>query len=143
MAIAPFDEAAAWFARATTRSADWPTDALVDTKPGHRISVVIPARDEAATIGAVVREIRSALAGRGGLVDEIVVIDSDSSDDTARIAASNGAVVHAARAIRPDLAFRGRRRSQFRATQPASLPLNARCPPWCPPTAVPEDPPAP
>jgi glucosyl-3-phosphoglycerate synthase len=95
--------AADWFARASSGSCDWDAEALAAAKGEHRVSVVIPARDEAATIGDIVRSIRADLVQRCGLVDEIVVIDSDSSDDTARIAADNGATVHAARAIRPDL----------------------------------------
>lgn len=64
---------------------------------------MIPARDEAGTIGGIVAGIRTELVQRAALVDELVVIDSDSTDDTARIAAQAGATVHAARKIRPDL----------------------------------------
>lgn len=70
---------------------------------GHRISVVIPARDEEATVGTVVDVIRRAWVEQVPLVDEIVVIDSDSVDDTAARARAAGASVHAAGAIRPDL----------------------------------------
>lgn len=82
---------------------EWPADAVRSAKGGQRVSVVIPARDEAATIGGIVAGIRSELVEREGLVDELVVIDSDSTDDTARIAADNGARVHASAAVRPDL----------------------------------------
>jgi glycosyltransferase involved in cell wall biosynthesis len=46
----------------------------------------MPARNEAARIAATI-------AGLAGLVDEVVVIDDASDDDTARIAAGAGAVV--------------------------------------------------
>ncbi len=100
-------EAAAWFAQRTSRARDWPVPRLRHLKQAgqHRISVVIPARDEAATIGDVVTALRTALTGPGALVDELIVIDSDSTDSTAQVAARAGAEVHAARAIRPDLGW--------------------------------------
>ncbi len=62
------------------------------------VSVVIPARNEAATVGAVVRQIHQALVGPG-LVDELLVVDSDSVDGTAREAEAAGATVFAAAGI--------------------------------------------
>src|SRR5690348_8158025 len=41
--------------------------------------------------------------GTTALLDEIVVIDSDSTDDTHSVATAAGAVVHRSREIRPDL----------------------------------------
>src|SRR5690349_5554225 len=46
---------------------------------------------------------RQHLVDEATLIDELVVIDSDSTDDTAAIAADAGASVHAARSVRPDL----------------------------------------
>jgi glycosyltransferase involved in cell wall biosynthesis len=51
------------------------------------VSVIIPALNEEATIGNVVREIPRHL------VDEIIVVDNGSSDDTARCAREAGAKV--------------------------------------------------
>src|SRR4051794_22102698 len=96
-------QAPGWFARATASAAAWTAEELAAGKRGARVSVVIPARNEAPTIGDIVRGIRTRLVEDVPLVDELVVIDSDSTDDTAAIAAGSGAVVHAARAIRPDL----------------------------------------
>ncbi len=53
----------------------------------HRVSIVIPAYNEAASIGRVVRDFR-------GAADEIVVMDNASPDGTGEIARSLGAVVH-------------------------------------------------
>jgi glucosyl-3-phosphoglycerate synthase len=64
-----------------------------------RISVCLPARDCAATIGPIVATL-DAMRGRG-LIDEIVVIDGASSDDTARIAAQAGARVHGEAELMP------------------------------------------
>ena len=50
---------------------------------GTTISVCLPARNEAATIGAIVRAIRRDLVETSGLVDEVVVMDDGSTDHTA------------------------------------------------------------
>ena len=59
------------------------------------VSVCIPCRDEAATIGDLVAMIVADLMGDGpeALVDELLVIDDASTDDTARLAAAAGATV--------------------------------------------------
>ncbi len=67
-------------------------DQLQAQKAGRTISVVLPARNEAASIGSIVSTIKEQLVGT--LVDELIVMDDQSSDDTARIAADAGAVVH-------------------------------------------------
>jgi glucosyl-3-phosphoglycerate synthase len=99
---APTDD---WFARRTHRWQDWPQDELLEAKrrSGARVSLVVPARNEAATVGAVVTRLREALMGTVELVDEVVVIDSDSTDDTFIVAEDAGAVVHRAADVRPDL----------------------------------------
>ena len=56
---------------------------------GKTIGVVIPAHNEALSIGLVVRE----LAGLGTIVDKIVVCDNASADATAALARTAGAVV--------------------------------------------------
>ncbi len=69
---------------------------LVAVKGARRISVCIPARDEASTIGRIVSSIGTDLTGRTGgppLVDEIVVIDDGSRDRTAELARAAGAEV--------------------------------------------------
>lgn len=96
-------EARAWFDRRTTAAADWPAEELVDRLHGHRVSVVIPARDEAGTVGEVVRAIITDLVDRVPLVAEVVVMDSLSTDDTARVAREAGADVHSVAEVRPDL----------------------------------------
>ena len=62
---------------------------LADAKGGRSISVCIPARNEAATVGPVVHAITSALTGPAGgvpLVDEVLVVDDGSVDRTADVA---------------------------------------------------------
>ncbi len=72
---------------------DW--RAVLDAKSRRRltVSVCLPAHNEAATIGAIVGSVRRTLVDGDGLVDEIVVVDDGSTDDTATIAAAAGARV--------------------------------------------------
>ena len=79
-----------------------PAEALA-RKGSTRVCLVVPARDEAATVGAIVERLRIELVERVPFIDELVVIDSDSTDDTAAVAARAGATVHAAAGIRPEL----------------------------------------
>ena len=68
-------------------------DLLVEAKHGRPVSVCIPCRDEAATIGPLVNMVRDSLMRRTLLVDELIVLDDRSTDDTAQVAASAGATV--------------------------------------------------
>jgi glucosyl-3-phosphoglycerate synthase len=69
---------------------DLDLDALVEAKSASGVStaVCLPARDEGATIGAIV----ARLVGHP-LVDEVLVVDDHSTDDTADAAAAGGATV--------------------------------------------------
>jgi glucosyl-3-phosphoglycerate synthase len=94
-----------WFRRRSSRWQDWPAGRLAALKDqqGATISVVIPARNEERTVAGVVGALAQALMTEIRLVDELVVIDSDSTDATARVAAQAGATVYAARDIAPAL----------------------------------------
>ena len=70
---------------------------------GESVSVVIPARNEAETVGDVVSVLRRELVEQTPLVGELVVIDSDSTDETARVAEAAGATVRRAAEIAPHL----------------------------------------
>ncbi len=94
-----------WFASSTTSHEQWTDERVLALKHagGHRVSVVIPARDEEATIADVVSVLRRSLVDGRGLVDELVVMDSDSSDGTGPRAADAGARVHRTADVRPEL----------------------------------------
>lgn len=70
---------------------------------GETVAVVVPARDESATVGDVVTGLRRELVEQVPLVSELVVVDSDSTDDTTAVAADAGATVHRAADIAPHL----------------------------------------
>lgn len=82
-----------WLQRRSSRTEDWTAEQLLAAKGGTTISVVIPARNEEATVGAIVRTIRERLVEAVPLVDEVLVVDSRSTDDTARVATEAGATV--------------------------------------------------
>jgi glucosyl-3-phosphoglycerate synthase len=83
----------AWTTYRTDNADQWSARRLVRAKGDTTVSVVIPARNEEATVGAIVATIRRELIDKVGLVDEIVVVDSRSTDATAPVAASAGARV--------------------------------------------------
>ncbi|MFZ4373054.1 MAG: glucosyl-3-phosphoglycerate synthase [Mycobacterium sp.] len=68
----------------------WTVAELERVKRGRTISVVLPALNEAETIGSVIDTITPML---DGLVDELIVLDSGSTDDTQARALAAGARV--------------------------------------------------
>ena len=68
-------------------------DQIVGAKAGRTVSVCIPCRDEAATVGPLISTIRNELVRRVPLVDELIVLDDRSTDDTAAVAIGAGARV--------------------------------------------------
>jgi glucosyl-3-phosphoglycerate synthase len=82
-----------WFAHRGSQASDWSLPAVLDSKGDVRVSVVLPALNEQSTVGPIVAAIRRELLERAGLVDELVVMDSGSTDATAAVAAAAGARV--------------------------------------------------
>jgi glucosyl-3-phosphoglycerate synthase len=99
-------DARAWFQHRTT-SATTPAEldlaALLRAKhrSGSRVSVVLPARNEEATVGRLVSDVRDRWMRRVPLVDELLVVDSDSTDATAAVARAAGADVVATTEVLP------------------------------------------
>jgi glucosyl-3-phosphoglycerate synthase len=62
------------------------------------VSVVLPAREVADTIGQIVERLRDL----GPLIDQIVVVDAASRDGTAEVAAAAGAEVYQEAALVPE-----------------------------------------
>jgi glucosyl-3-phosphoglycerate synthase len=86
-------EVGAWLRRRTTSGQDWDREELARARTDTTISVVLPARNEAGTVGIIVDELRRELIERVPLIDELVVMDSGSVDETAVVAAEAGARV--------------------------------------------------
>jgi len=89
----------------TERSPEPTVDELVAAKDrtGTTISVCLPARNEEATVGAIVANVRRNLVDHAPLVDEVIVMDDGSEDATAEAAAWEGARVFAVKDVLPDL----------------------------------------
>ncbi|MFC6020304.1 glucosyl-3-phosphoglycerate synthase [Plantactinospora solaniradicis] len=83
----------AWTTYRTGNAAQWTTRRLVKAKGETTVSVVIPARNEEATVGAIVDTLRRHLIEKAPLIDELIVVDSRSTDATAVVAAAAGARV--------------------------------------------------
>ncbi len=102
-----------WLDGHTSTADDWHVDALLAAKR-ETVAVVLPALNEATTVGQIVSTIHEEL--HGGLVDDLVVLDSGSTDDTAQVAA-----LHGARVVRLDEVFpslpplRGKGEAMWRA----------------------------
>jgi glucosyl-3-phosphoglycerate synthase len=70
-------------------------------KKGLKISLAFPTLNEESTIGKEILVIRTELMDRYPLIDEIVVIDSSSQDNTRKVAERFGARVFASKTILP------------------------------------------
>ncbi|MFF7898440.1 MULTISPECIES: glucosyl-3-phosphoglycerate synthase [unclassified Streptomyces] len=89
------EEVERWLATRSWSVADRPLHQILAAKQrtGQSVSVVLPALNEEATVGDIVAVIRRDLVERAPLVDEIVVVDSGSTDRTFEVAAAAGARV--------------------------------------------------
>ncbi|MYR57584.1 glucosyl-3-phosphoglycerate synthase, partial [Streptomyces sp. SID625] len=91
------EEVERWLRTRSWSVADRPLPGVLAAKraSGATVSVVLPALNEEETVGDIVAVIRRELMARVPLVDELVVVDSGSTDRTSRVAAAAGArVVH-------------------------------------------------
>ncbi len=70
-------------------------------RQGLTISLALPALNEEKTVGKVIKVTKSALMDKSGLVDEMVLIDSGSTDKTRQIASDLGLPVHIHQEILP------------------------------------------
>jgi glucosyl-3-phosphoglycerate synthase len=70
-------------------------------KKGLKISLAFPTLNEESTIGKEILVIRTELMDRYPLIDEIVVIDSSSKDNTRKVAERFGARVFTSKNILP------------------------------------------
>ncbi|MBV8965330.1 MAG: glucosyl-3-phosphoglycerate synthase [Mycobacteriaceae bacterium] len=89
-----------WLVERSWNRPIWTVAELAAAKAGRTVSVVLPALNEEETVASVVDSISPML---GGLVDELVVLDSGSTDDTAIRALTAGARVVSREQAVPEL----------------------------------------
>ncbi|WP_280423425.1 glucosyl-3-phosphoglycerate synthase [Nocardia carnea] len=89
-----------WATTNTWDTPQWAVADLIAAKAGRTVSVVLPALNEQDTVADVVASIRPLL---GSLVDELVVLDSGSTDATAERARAAGAEVVSREQAVPEL----------------------------------------
>jgi glucosyl-3-phosphoglycerate synthase len=86
-----------WFAENTYHAnefADLEHLLAIKKEQGISISLALPALNEAGNVGNVIRAVKHALMDNTPLLDEIVLIDSNSTDQTREIAADLGLPVY-------------------------------------------------
>ncbi|MFZ0041719.1 MAG: glucosyl-3-phosphoglycerate synthase [Solirubrobacteraceae bacterium] len=81
-----------WFECRRYRADQFDARRLREAKGEAGVTVIVPTKDCAETIGGVLRSTVAPL-GAQGLVDELIVVDAGSGDGTAEIAATAGARV--------------------------------------------------
>lgn len=113
--------------RRSYRSGDFSTARVAGAKRGRRVSVCIPARDEAETVGQVVAAIRAELMEAHPLVDELLVVDDGSGDDTAAVAGAAGATVLTSAALLPDYVGPGKGQAMWKAVHASTGDIVAFC----------------
>jgi glucosyl-3-phosphoglycerate synthase len=95
----------AWFARNSFHHSEFGDLAeLIALKKsrGVTVTLVLPAREVADTIGEVITEVSTLVHHGDSLVDQTLVVDADSADGTADIAAELGAEVFSENRLMPD-----------------------------------------
>lgn len=98
-----------WFAENTFHAEEFDNLArlaAVKKECGLTISLALPALNEEKTIGPIIEATQQALVERVPLLDEIVLIDSNSTDRTREIAASQGIPTYIHQEILPDYGAR-------------------------------------
>lgn len=98
-----------WFAENTYHAEEFSDlEELLAQKvrQGLTISLALPALNEEETVGSVIQTLHTALVKEVPLLDEIVLIDSDSSDRTREIAAGLGVPVYIHQQLLPRLGAR-------------------------------------
>ncbi len=98
-----------WFGENTFQAdefADLKQLVALKKQQGVTISLALPALNEEATVGKVIRTIKRELMDKFPVLDEIVLIDSNSQDRTRQIARKLGVPVHIHQDLLPDYGAR-------------------------------------
>jgi glucosyl-3-phosphoglycerate synthase len=99
------EEVERWLSARSWSVHDRPLHSILAAKQrtGRTVSVVLPALNEEETVGDIAAAVRHDLMLQVPLVDELVVVDSGSTDRTSEVAAAAGATVVHRDAILPRL----------------------------------------
>lgn len=84
----------------------WTVGELEAAKAGRTISVVLPALNEQDTVQSVIESVSPLLRDGEGLIDELIVLDSGSTDDTVIRAIAAGARVVSREQALPEVPIR-------------------------------------
>lgn len=98
-----------WFAENTFHAEEFSNlkDLLaLKEKQGSTISLALPALNEEETVGKVIRTVQKELMEKVPLLDEIVLIDSNSTDRTRQLARSLGVPVYIHQQLLPEMGSR-------------------------------------
>jgi glucosyl-3-phosphoglycerate synthase len=107
-----------WFVQRSFRHRDFAD--LAAPGPGGRrspatVSLVLPTRNVADTIGPILDQV-TRMCLRSSLVDQVIVVDADSTDGTAEIARQWGAEVYSENELLPEYgAARGKGDAMWRS----------------------------
>lgn len=111
------DEINRWVRERTFDASDFALPAILRTykqKLDKKIAVILPSLNEEKTVGTVIKtalEVKEA-----GLIDEVILVDSASTDSTVSIARSFDIPVYLHPEIRPELGtFRGKGEAMFKS----------------------------
>jgi glucosyl-3-phosphoglycerate synthase len=92
-----------WLSHRSRSRRNWTVGQLEEAKAGRTVSVVLPALNEEETIESVIDSISPLV---DGLVDELIVLDSGSTDDTEIRAIAAGARVVSREQALPEVPVR-------------------------------------
>ncbi len=95
-----------WLPDRSRSRPNWTVGQLQEAKGGRTVSVVLPALNEEETIESVIDSISPLVRDSGGLVDELIVLDSGSTDDTEIRAIAAGARVVSREQALPEVPVR-------------------------------------
>lgn len=111
------DKMLKWVKERTYEASDFSLPGVLRSykkQSGMKVAVILPALNEEETVGNVIKmalEVKHA-----GIIDEIILIDSDSADKTVSIAETYGIPVFRHSEIRPDLgSYQGKGEAMYKS----------------------------